>query len=163
MTDPDSQPAGIVDERPGGVSLNERDFQYACGVVDDDRSLIAAGKTQRWEVLKWAVTANVAIAALLSAHGGARGALVFLAFFIAAIGIALIEHYNSRMTAARNEADGILSLFNRSGINLDLIQPSWRDYQNHSDLKYYDWQELYAFRYAIGGSAFLPLLVWAFA
>jgi hypothetical protein len=115
---------------PGGVSLNERDFEYACGVIDDDRSLIAAGKTQRWEVLKWAVTVNVAIAALLSAHRGAGGALVFLAFFIAAIGIALIQHYNSRMTAARDEADGILSLFNRSGINLDLIQPSWRDYRS---------------------------------
>jgi hypothetical protein len=106
---------------------------------------------------------NAAIAALLSAHAGARGALTFMAFFIAAIGFALVEHYNSRMTAARDEANGILSLFDRSGIDLDLIQPSWRDYQNHPDLKTYDWQELFAFRYAIWGSAFLPLLVWAFS
>jgi hypothetical protein len=99
---------------------------------------------------------------LLAARGGAGGALTVLAFIIAAIGIALVEHYNLRMTAARAEANSILSLFDRSGINLDLIQPGWRDYLKHPDLKTYNWQELYAFRYVIGGSAFLPLLAWAF-
>jgi hypothetical protein len=157
-----SHPTRSVDEGLGGASLKDRDFEFACGVLDDDRSLIAAGKTQRWEVLKWTVTVNVGIAALLAARGGVGGILTVLAFIIAVIGIALIQHYNSRMTKARAEANNILSLFDRSGVNLDLIQPGWRDYQKHPDLKTYDWQELYAFPFMIGGSAFLPLLAWAF-
>jgi hypothetical protein len=144
----------------GGASLNDQDFQYACRVLDDHRSLIAAGKAQRWEVLKWTVTVNAAIAALLAARGGVGGVLVVLAFIIAGVGILLVWHYNSRMTKARDEANSILSLLHRSGVDLDSIQPSWRDYQNNPDLKTYDWQELYIFCYVIGGSAFLPLLAW---
>jgi hypothetical protein len=32
-------------------------------MLDDHRRLIAAGKTQRWDVVKWAVTINMALAA----------------------------------------------------------------------------------------------------
>jgi hypothetical protein len=32
------------------------------GVIDDHRRLIAAGKTHRWDMVKWAVTVNMALA-----------------------------------------------------------------------------------------------------
>ena len=42
--------------------MNEHEFHVACAILDDDRKLIAAGKSQRWDVIKWAVTVNVALA-----------------------------------------------------------------------------------------------------
>jgi hypothetical protein len=37
-------------------------FQFAASALDDIRKLIAAGKSQRWEVTKWAVGLNIALA-----------------------------------------------------------------------------------------------------
>jgi hypothetical protein len=38
------------------------DIRFALSVIDDNRRLIAAGKAYRWDVVKWAVTLNVALA-----------------------------------------------------------------------------------------------------
>jgi len=37
-------------------------IRFAMSVNDDDRRLIAAGKTYRWDVVKWAVTVNMGLA-----------------------------------------------------------------------------------------------------
>jgi len=41
----------------------DEEIRFALGVIDDNQRLIAAGKNQRWHVVKWAVTINVALAA----------------------------------------------------------------------------------------------------
>jgi hypothetical protein len=38
------------------------EMRFALGVLDDHRRLIAAGKTHRWDIVKWAVTVNLALA-----------------------------------------------------------------------------------------------------
>jgi hypothetical protein len=42
--------------------MNEHEFHVACAILDDQRKLIAAGKSQRWDVIKWALMINVALA-----------------------------------------------------------------------------------------------------
>jgi hypothetical protein len=39
-----------------------QELQYCFAILDDYRKLVAAGKVQRWDVLKWAVTVNFALA-----------------------------------------------------------------------------------------------------
>jgi hypothetical protein len=50
------------------------DFKIACVNLEDCNRLVAAGKIQRWDVVKWAVTTNLALAtvsvALREAHVG---------------------------------------------------------------------------------------------
>ncbi len=38
-------------------------FQVIAAALDDCRRLIAAGKVQRWDVVKWGVTVNTALGA----------------------------------------------------------------------------------------------------
>jgi hypothetical protein len=42
--------------------MTPEEFKFACSSLDDNRKLIAAGKSQRWEVIKWAVALNVGLA-----------------------------------------------------------------------------------------------------
>jgi hypothetical protein len=39
------------------VGRQDDDIRFALGVIDDHRRLIAAGKTHRWDMVKWAVLA----------------------------------------------------------------------------------------------------------
>jgi hypothetical protein len=39
--------------------MNQHEFEFASAVLDDCRKLIAAGKAQRWDVVKWTVTVNI--------------------------------------------------------------------------------------------------------
>ena len=44
------------------MDREDDEIRFALGVLDDHRRLIAAGKTQRWDIVKWAVTVNIALA-----------------------------------------------------------------------------------------------------
>jgi hypothetical protein len=45
------------------MDKEQEEIRFALGALDDYRRLIAAGKTQRWDVIKWAVTINMALTA----------------------------------------------------------------------------------------------------
>jgi hypothetical protein len=70
--------------------------RFALGVIDDHRRLIAAGKTHRWDIVKWAVTINVALAAasITFRHpsGNAPGLFLWLALGVVILSIALLWH-----------------------------------------------------------------------
>ena len=62
--------------------MNEHEFHVACAILEDHRKLIAAGKSQRWDVIKWAVTINVALTTAsiaLQGHENAAKRLFWLA------------------------------------------------------------------------------------
>src|SRR5262245_21877900 len=71
----------------------------------DNQRLIAAGKVQRWEVLKWVTTVNIALAtasAVISREGTVLVWQFFLATVVmAVVGLLLLWHYNNRITGAR--------------------------------------------------------------
>lgn len=99
------------------------DFKIACISLEDCNRLIAAGKIQRWGVVKWAVTTNLALATasilLRAAHAG--GLFAFFSILVAAAGGGLVYHYNRRMTGARANATGIQTYLSNNKVNLSAI------------------------------------------
>src|SRR5262249_48941342 len=83
-------------------------IRFALGVLDDHRRLIAAGKTHRWDTVKWAVTVNLALAGasvtLRQQDGNAKRLFCLLAFGVVVLSVLLMLEITRRMTAARNDS-----------------------------------------------------------
>jgi hypothetical protein len=83
------------------------DIRFALSVIDDNRRLIAAGKAYRWDVVKWAVTLNVALAgasiALRQQHVEVSVLFFFFAIGVAILAALLISEVTRRMTVTRND------------------------------------------------------------
>jgi hypothetical protein len=47
---------GVLTKSGGLEPMTPNEFAVACAILEDWRKLIAAGKAQRWDVIKWAVT-----------------------------------------------------------------------------------------------------------
>jgi hypothetical protein len=142
--------------------MTPEDFKIACLCLEDCNLLIAAGKIQRWDVVKWAVTTNLALATasilLRSAHAG--GMFFFFSLLVAAAGATLVYHYNRRMTGARDNATTIQNYLKDNKVDLSAIeeQPS-ADRATRSTSEY-DLEELYIFNFIIGGSVLPSFLAW---
>jgi hypothetical protein len=153
---------------------DNKEFQVITSALDDCRRLIAAGKVQRWDVVKWGVTVNIALGA--AAATPAFGHNLSLFGFAAAVAIAsllLVGHYNSRINGARETAANLTKRLNSSfGIDYDDIMKAepaktngfWRYLSSlkpplsYSAGEYYDWQELWIFSAILAVSPFLVLL-----
>jgi hypothetical protein len=89
------------------VVAQEENIRFALGVIDDNRRLIAAAKAYRWDIVKWTVTLNVALAgasiALHQKDVEASGLFFLFAVGVAALAALLISEVNRRMTATRND------------------------------------------------------------
>jgi hypothetical protein len=84
-------------------------LQLALIYLQDTQRIIAAGKVQRWEVLKWAVTVNLAFAAAGAATKIGAWPLFGLFSFCVLVAITsmfLLNHYNNRITGARGANSG---------------------------------------------------------
>lgn len=88
------------------MALQDEKFKFANSYLDDIRKLIAAGKSQRWDVTKWTVglNAGLATASVAINQKAAAFGIFGIAILVAGIGIALVIVYSSRMTSARNDA-----------------------------------------------------------
>src|SRR5260370_32407457 len=77
--------------------MKTQEFQIAYADLADHQRLIAAGKTQRWDVVKWAVTVNLALvaAAIASQYN------FFSASIVTFFGAVLILYYNLTFTRTR--------------------------------------------------------------
>ena len=91
------------------------DFAVVGSALEDCRRLIAAGKIQRWDAVKWGVTVNLALAAVsasLTSQTIGRSFALFLAAAAASIAAwFLMWHYNQRMTRAREDAVKLSRVF----------------------------------------------------
>jgi hypothetical protein len=97
------------------------DIRFAMGVIDDDRRLIAAGKTHRWDMVKWAVTVNMALAGAsvtLRQDGNAKGLFCLLALGVVILSALLMWEITRRMTAARNDSLKPLKFLIDQGVNV---------------------------------------------
>jgi len=96
------------------MTNDNEELKVIYSALDDCRRLIAAGKVQRWDVVKWGVTVNVALATATAAipFEGAFDlfglAVPFsfipfgLAVVVAFVSWLLVSHYNRRTTGARS-------------------------------------------------------------
>jgi hypothetical protein len=95
-----------------GTPMTEHEFRFVSSILDDYRKLIAAGNIQRWAVVKWAVTVNVALAtasiALKQQNYKSGWLFLALAIFVAVIALGLTLEHNRRMTNARSGARKLL-------------------------------------------------------
>jgi hypothetical protein len=77
----------------------DEEIQFALGVIDDHRRLIVAGKTHRWDIVKWTVTINVALAAasiaLKQQHANAEWLFSLLAPVVVALSVLLMWEIES--------------------------------------------------------------------
>jgi len=90
------------------MTKDEEELKVIYSALDDCRRLIAAGKVQRWDVVKWGVTVNVALATAAAAiqFKGAFSLIPFvLAGLAAFVSWVLVLHYNRRITGAASAWD----------------------------------------------------------
>ena len=121
--------------------------------------LIAAGKVQRWDVVKWATVVNLALATASVTIGTGGGLFFLFAVLVAAAGGGLVYHYNKRMTGARRGSDQVTAYFHEAGIDLSKIIPV-EEARGDRTPGMYDAEELYIFGYIIGGSILPAFLAW---
>jgi hypothetical protein len=139
--------------------MNDQEFQIACLYLQDCQRLIAAGKLQRWDVVKWTLTVNFALATASGIAHKAQGFFLFLSVLVAALGFILIVHYNQRITRAREDSNKPVTYLRKNGI--DVIGGSPATYSRGDWL--YDFPELAAFAYAVLFISIMPALVaWLF-
>jgi uncharacterized membrane protein len=95
----------------GMVDVEEKEVGLAVGILEDCRRYIAAHKIQRWEILKWGVSVNVAlaVAAAVPALKGARLLLLVFGCAVSTVSCLLISYYNKRMAGMRRQAVGIVN------------------------------------------------------
>jgi hypothetical protein len=135
----------------------DKEFQVAFSALDDCRRLIAAGKTQRWDVFKWGVALNIGLATAAAAI--APGIVLWLLALMATFGCwRLVRHYNDRMTGARKTATALVKWMKANGVDYEAIlgEEVTRKYSDPN----YDRQELRIFRIVLVVSSFLPLFTW---
>jgi len=127
-------------------------------VLEDRQKMIAALKVQRWDVTKWVVTANIALAAATAALISALWVPVLLAFCVSGFGTWLLWHYNERITRVRDTV-------RRTS---DYLCTNFFDYrtalalQTETKSREYDKHELLVF-YAAAILSALPVLTAAIA
>ena len=148
----------------------DKELQVISSALDDQRRLIAAGKVQRWDVVKWGVTVNVALAtatALIQFKGAFSvcGIAVpnnFIPFLLAALvaimSFVLVLYYNYGTTVARKDALHLVQQM-KDNHNIDYSAIVGKDLAAHySKGFWYDWPELLLFAVILIVSATLPLV-----
>ena len=105
------------------MTKDEEELKVIYSALDDCRRLIAAGKVQRWDVVKWGVAVNVglATAAAIPFEGAFSFVPFGLAVLVAVVSWLLVLHYNRRTTGARNDAKHLVCQMKQKGIDYDSI------------------------------------------
>jgi hypothetical protein len=148
---------------------SDKELQIIFSALDDQRRLIAAGKVQRWDVVKWGVTVNVALATAAAAIPF-KGALdvcglavpfslipFLLAVAVAFVSLVLVLYYNKGTSDARNDATHLVNQMKDRDI--DYARIVGKDLASHySKGFFYDWPELLLFAFILFGSVLLPLV-----
>jgi hypothetical protein len=143
------------------------EFNAIHAALENERRLIAAGKIQRWDTVKWVVTVNVALAASAAALLKFISApLIVLAFggialLVSLIGCDLLRHYNDDRLSGARRAAWLLEehLEHEYGIDIRGIEQQ----SKREPARDYDPHELRSLHRAIMASAAPAVLVAAWA
>jgi hypothetical protein len=145
------------------MGQQDDEIRFALGVIDDHRRLVAAGKMHRWDMVKWAVTVNLALAGasvtLRQQDGNVKGLFCLLAFGVFILSILLMWEITRRMTAARN--DSLMPEKFLIKHNVDIRAITGKDSPEEYKLSY-DKQELRMYFWILLASASPAFLLWLF-
>lgn len=126
------------------MAMNDRQFAIASLLMQENLRGIAAGKVQRWEVVKWAVTVNLAVTAALASSANLHKWSLLFSIFAGAVSLTsvyLLSHYNRRTTGYRKMFDVICDRLVADGIKIDSFVGQSI---HHPKGRLHDWQELSA-------------------
>jgi hypothetical protein len=137
------------------MQLEKNQMDVLLFMADDRRALIAAGKIQRWEVTKWVVTANFALATVSAATGKLQFLFLMFSILISLMGGVLLWHYNLRMTRVRASFRKLKLFVNKNIIDMDELGG---DNFTGEKTTEYDRQEMRIFYIAVI-SSILPTLL----
>jgi hypothetical protein len=138
------------------AKISKEELDAVLRLFDDRRALIAAGKIQRWEVMKWVVTANFTLGAVSAATRQFHLLFTVFAGLIVVIGLALLWHHNLRITQYRQSLASVNTFIRENVIDLNMIGKTVFDRAkdvNHDD------REMYLFYGTTLLSVFPTLLV----
>jgi hypothetical protein len=123
--------------------LADKEFQLASAALENCRRYIAAHKTQRWDVVKWGGSVNLAlaVAAATPALAEIQIYLLVLSCGVAAASWLLVLRYTRRVTGIRNQVVTIIAWMKERGVDYDsIVNQNTKDtYSRGED---YDVQEL---------------------
>lgn len=95
------------------------EYSLAKFFLEDNARLFAAGKVQRWEVVKWAVAFNLALSAAATAEAISAGFLLALATTITVAAGLLLAHFNEKMTRCRATIADVFDYLKEQGVDVD--------------------------------------------
>jgi len=102
--------------------MTPNEFSTAKFFLEDNARLIAAGKIQRWEVVKWAVAFNLALGAAASAlDHWSSGFLVVLATLISVTAGLLLAFFNRKLTRCRHTMSDVFTYLKEQDVDLNAI------------------------------------------
>ena len=136
--------------------MQDQDFAIASLLLQDQQRLIAAGNVQRWDVVKWTIAVNLALATAPVGIGTSGAGIIIIVFtvLVALGGGALVYHYHRRITGAWRDADRVAAYFREAGIDFSKIIPGYRAPEM------FDTEELSIFGSIIVLSILPALLAW---
>jgi len=136
--------------------VQDQDFAIASLLLQDQQRLIAAGKVQRWDVVKWTTAVNLALATASVGIGTSGAGIIIVVFtvLVALGGGSLVYHYHRRITGAWSDADRVAAYFREAGIDFSKIIPGYRAPEM------YDTEELSILGSIIVLSILPALLAW---
>jgi hypothetical protein len=139
--------------------MTEDQFKFAMASLEDNRRLIAAGKSQRWDVIKWAIALNVALATASTAIPQPTAALTIFVFTMinSLIAEMLVFYYTKRVTGARNNSVTVYNYLTRN--NIDCAEISGKDTMTDRDWRH-DFGELMLFGSILLLSSVPSLIAW---
>jgi len=101
--------------------MSPDEFSTAKFFLEDNARLIAAGKIQRWEVVKWAVAFDLALSAAAASESLNRAFLFALATAILGVAGLLLAHFNEKMTRCRGTIADVLMYLKEHGVDVDSV------------------------------------------
>jgi hypothetical protein len=102
-------------------NIEDKEFKVAAEIIDDCRKYLAAGKVQRWDVMKWGVSVNLGLATASAAMSGTGFYFLLLNCLISFAGWLLILHYNRRMTKIRETSVAVVAWMKSKGVDYEAI------------------------------------------
>jgi hypothetical protein len=142
------------------IDPEEKEFAIAVGILEDSRKLIATGKIQRWDVVKWSVTVNIALAVAAAAPALAevRLCLLILSWGVAYASWRLVVHYNQRMTDTQGQVKTVVKRLRDKNVDYNAIADHNVEDGYSISRERYDLTDFYVLFAILAGSPVLVLL-----
>ncbi len=137
--------------------MDDREFSLVSYFLEDNQKLLAAGKVQRWEAVKWAVTVNLALATASISFSKSPGAFFILSTAVAVVGGGIAFYHDAKISRVRQTFEDIFQNLTNSGVDfVKIVSKEMPDRKTQG----HDWSELSLFWIGLALSAMPTFFVY---